>query len=387
MQQVNKLIELRDRLLNMFVQKEQEITAALSALISGEPCIFIGPPGTAKTLLIETLSKSINASYFYYLLTRFTEPDEILGPLDINKLRQGIYERITTHKLPTSDIVFLDEIFKASSAIRNTLLDIILNKRFYDGSGYKPISLLAFYCASNEISTDSEDQAIYDRMTLRVFTRYVSDDALPELLSTGIKFEMSKTVQSIMDKQELIDFQNEVIRKLEAINNNQKLINKYLEALMELKMNNIVVSDRRKVKILKVISALSIIYNEEEVTLDTLADALRLACVHEESELRKVEQIIQKLQLSSYYAHINKILTLKAELQNHLERIKKMSDYGIENLRILSAIYKRTYAEISLLPRNPRLVPYLRDLLNLMHEAREIIRKKKSEIFGEGEAE
>ncbi len=382
---MNMLIELRDRLLSSFVQKEQEIIASLSALINGEPCIFIGPPGTAKTLLIETLSKSINASYFYYLLTRFTEPDEILGPLDINKLRQGIYERITTNKLPSSDIVFLDEIFKASSAIRNTLLDIILNKRFYNGSEYKPITLLAFYCASNEISTDSEDQAIYDRMTLRVFTKYVSDDGLPELLSSGIKFEISKTVTPIMDKREIINLQKEVLRRLELINNNKKLIDKYLEALMELKMNNILISDRRKVKILKLVSSLSILYNEEEATLDTLADALRLGCVHEEADLRKIEQIIQRLQLSSYYVHINKILTLKAELQNHLDRIKKMNDYGVENLKILSAIYNRTYSEVLLLPKNPRLVPYLRELVNIMHEAREIIRKKKSEIFGESE--
>ncbi|SRR5579875_737633 len=126
MQAYNRLTELRDRLLNLFVQKEQEVTAALATLLSGEPCIFVGPPGTAKTMMIETLAKSISASYFYYLLTRFTEPDEIIGPLDISKLREGVYERIIKNKLPDSDIVFLDEIFKASSAIRNILLDIIL---------------------------------------------------------------------------------------------------------------------------------------------------------------------------------------------------------------------------------------------------------------------
>lgn len=383
--QVNKLIELRDKLLSTFVQKEQEVTAALSTLLSGEPCIFVGPPGTAKTLLIETLAKSIDASYFYYLLTRFTEPEEIIGPLDISKLRSGVYERITTNKLPDSEIVFLDEIFKSSSAIRNILLDIILNKRFYNGIEYKPIKLLAFYCATNEISTDSEDQAIYDRMVVRCFTRYVSDDVLPELISSGIKLELNKEFKAIMNKKELIELQNLALNKLNAINNNQKLMNKYLEVLMELKMNNVVISDRRKVKILKVLSALSIIYGEEEPSLDTLADAIRLSCVHEEADLRKIEQIIQKLQLSSYYVHINKILTLKAELQNQIDNIKRSNDYGIENLRILSMLYKRAYSELSLMPKTPRLVPYLRELVDAMHEAKEIIRKKRQEIFGEGE--
>jgi len=131
-----------------------------------------------------------------------------------------------------------------------------------------------------------------------------------------------------------------------------------------------------------VVSALSIIYNENEPTLDTLADSLRLTCVHEEGDLRKVEQIIQKLQLSSYYVHINKILTLKAELQNRLDEMRRTGNYSIENLRLLSALYKRTYFEVSSLPKNPRLAPYLRELLNVMHGARELIKKKKIDIFG-----
>ena len=86
---LGRLIALRNYLVSSFVQREGEVTCILASLISGEPTILVGPPGTAKTLLIEKLSKSINARYFYYLLTRFTEPDELLGPLDIRGLREG----------------------------------------------------------------------------------------------------------------------------------------------------------------------------------------------------------------------------------------------------------------------------------------------------------
>ncbi len=168
------IIEIRNKLLNMFTGRETEILATLTSLVSGEPLILVGPPGVAKTALIESLAKMINAKYFYYLLTRFTEPDELLGPLDIIALREGRYERITRNRLPEAEIVFLDEIFKASSAIRNILLDIILNKRYLNGTDYKKLSMISLFTASNEISTDAEDQAFYDRLTLRVFVKYVS---------------------------------------------------------------------------------------------------------------------------------------------------------------------------------------------------------------------
>ena len=126
---IGKLVEIRNSLVGSFTQREVEVTAVLSSLISGEPCILVGPPGTAKTMLIETTAKMINAKYFYYLLTRFTEPDELLGVIDVRALREGRYQRITTNRLPEAHIVFLDEIFKASSSIRNILLDIILNRR------------------------------------------------------------------------------------------------------------------------------------------------------------------------------------------------------------------------------------------------------------------
>ncbi|RUM35124.1 MAG: AAA family ATPase, partial [Archaeoglobus sp.] len=186
MSALSKLAELKLKLADLFVQREAEITAVLSGLISGEPTILIGEAGTAKTILIEKMAELIDAKYFYYLLTRFTEPDEVLGPLDINALRDGKYVRRTDGRLPEAEIVFLDEIFKASSAIRNILLDIILNRRFRNNGGYSKLPMLTMYTASNEVSSDAEDAAFYDRLTVRCFVKSVSEDAWSELVERGI---------------------------------------------------------------------------------------------------------------------------------------------------------------------------------------------------------
>ncbi|MHA1594050.1 MAG: AAA family ATPase, partial [Candidatus Baldrarchaeia archaeon] len=288
---VNKLIELNNLLCDMFVQREFEILGALSGLLTGEPVIFVGVPGTAKTNLVETISNAIQCKYFYYLLHRFTEPDELLGPLDINAIRQGRYVRITANRLPDAEIIFLDEIFKGSSAIRNLLLDIILNKRYLNGTEYKKLPMLAFYSASNEISTDAEDMAFYDRLLIRNFVRNVSEDRWEDLLIKGIEIE-DVEVNPIMSKEDVIYLQNLTKKRFKALKNNRTIISKYLLALTSLKSLGIELSDRRKVKVLKVVSAISILYVEERPSLNALADALRLCAVHTEDDREKVEQVI-----------------------------------------------------------------------------------------------
>ena len=163
MKNINKIFEVQNYLTNTFVGREDVINGVLAGLISGEPTLLIGPPGTAKTSIIDTMSKLMNARYFYYLLTKFTEPEELLGPIDINALKNGEYKNIITGKLPDSNIVFLDEIFKASSAIRNTLLDIMLNRRLPNGGVMMDLDLLGIYSASNEISDDEVVNLFYSR--------------------------------------------------------------------------------------------------------------------------------------------------------------------------------------------------------------------------------
>ncbi len=376
----DKLADLKFELAETFVQREAEITAVLSGLLSGEPVILVGEVGTAKTALIERLAKMIDAKYFYYLLTRFTEPDELLGALDINALREGKYVRRTEGKLPEAEIVFLDEIFKASSAIRNILLDIILNKRIFSDGTYIQLPMLALYTASNEISTDVEDMAFYDRLTIRCFVKSVSEDSWEELIEKGILLDGNLEAPKLMSVEEVKDLQRMVNERFRNITKNTTLIRKYIEALAVLRQRGVKISDRRKIKVLKTASAISVVYGEENVSLDSLAEALKFSAVHDEDELKKVDQVILELGLSSFYQHVQKIQVVTAELQNALNA---SVGGGMEELKMLSTVYKRASTVMAEIPQNPRLIPYTRQLRQAISRAKDVLEKKKAELFGE----
>ena len=140
----------------------------LIAAIAGEHMVLIGPPGTAKSAVIRAFSKLIDAKYFEYLLTRFSEPNELFGPVDIQGFRQGSYRRVTTGMLPEAEIVFLDEAFKANSAILNSLLTLLNERRFNNGATVTRVPLISLFAASNEVPGSDNLDAIFDRFLLRV---------------------------------------------------------------------------------------------------------------------------------------------------------------------------------------------------------------------------
>ncbi|HEY2509284.1 MAG TPA: AAA family ATPase, partial [Polyangiaceae bacterium] len=116
-----------------FLGKDEVIRLLLIAVVAGEHAVLVGPPGTAKSALVRTFARLLDARYFEYLLTRFTEPNEIFGPVDIAAFREGRYERRIEGMLPDSEIVFLDEVFKSNSAILNALLTLLNERRFTSG--------------------------------------------------------------------------------------------------------------------------------------------------------------------------------------------------------------------------------------------------------------
>jgi MoxR-like ATPase len=130
--------------------------------------------------------------YFEYMLTRFTEPSEIIGAIDIKELRDGRYIRRKEGKLPTATLVFLDEIFKSNSAILNILLTIINEKKFYQEGKPEPVPLRVMFAATNEIPEQGELAALKDRFVLKVMSRPVQDDHFQELIDSGLRGEAYK---------------------------------------------------------------------------------------------------------------------------------------------------------------------------------------------------
>src|SRR5262245_13818003 len=120
-----RLGELSRRLEQQFLGKDEVIRLLLVAIVAGEHVVLVGPPGTAKSALIRSFARLLKARYFEDLLTRFTEPNEVFGPVDIAAFREGTYRRNTQGMLPEAEIVFLDEVFKSNSAILNALLTLL----------------------------------------------------------------------------------------------------------------------------------------------------------------------------------------------------------------------------------------------------------------------
>src|SRR4051794_2860397 len=161
----------RKELSSALIEREDEIDLVLTALVANEHVLLVGPPGCAKSLLLDSLLTWAGGSRFSVLLTKFTVPEEVVGPVSLAALKADRYLRVTSGKLPEADFAFIDEVFKASSAILNTLLKI-LNERVYNaGDGVaRKVPLKLCVAASNEWpspDTGKELAALMDRFLLR----------------------------------------------------------------------------------------------------------------------------------------------------------------------------------------------------------------------------
>ncbi len=164
------------------LERDEQARALLLALLSGEHALLVGPPGTAKSELARRLHRLVGGRWFERLLTRFTVPEELFGPLSLAALDEGRYERETAGYLPTADVAFLDEIFKANSAILNSLLGI-LNERIFDqGARRMTVPLACLVAASNEVPDDDTLWAFQDRFLFRCHVQPVSDSLFRGLL-------------------------------------------------------------------------------------------------------------------------------------------------------------------------------------------------------------
>ncbi len=171
---IEQLQQLRHDLAAQFPERREVIEGTLYALLSSESVLLLGPPGTGKSSLVRAVAQAFGARYFERLLTKFTTPEEIFGPVSLKALENDRYTRITTDKLPEAEIAVIDETFKANSAILNSLLTLMNERLFHNDDGQPtPCPLVTLFGASNELPEGNELEALFDRFLLRYEVSYL----------------------------------------------------------------------------------------------------------------------------------------------------------------------------------------------------------------------
>ena len=257
------------------VGKEKVMKLGLLSILSGENMILVGPPGTAKSeisrRLREILADPDSETYFEYLFTKFTTPEEIFGPLSIKQLQNDKFERNTEGYMPSSRIVFLDEIFKANSSILNTLLTILNERVFHNGLKREKTPLISLIGASNELPFENDElTALYDRFLIRAVVGYVSDDEIEELLDIK-ETDMEIPAEIKFTESDLNEIKNESekVRVTSGIKRTiMQIRQEYNKIFAE--DNHEIISDRKLVKMVKLLKVSAYLNGRDKVDFSDL---------------------------------------------------------------------------------------------------------------------
>lgn len=307
----DKLRALREELQHLFLERSALIDGALAALLAAQHVLIVGPPGTAKSMLADELCRRISgASYFQWLLTKFTTPEELFGAVSLKALEADDYRRVTDHKLPEAHIAFLDEVFKASSSILNAILTVINERLFHNGRQVMPVPLLTLFGASNELPEDDELLALYDRFLLRFVVGYIDED-FRFLRMLQAKEPEQRTMLSL---DELRQMQAEV----RDIAVPDIVLRTLADIRRELRKKNIVASDRRYRQSLSLLQALAYL-NGRATVVESDLFFLEHVLWKDPGEHAEVHNVIQGL-LHGYEDEVQELLFQTRELRDYAER-------------------------------------------------------------------
>ena len=305
------LAHLRQELGQLFLERTELIDGALAALLSGHHVLIIGPPGSAKSMLADELCRRLEgATYFQWLLTKFTTPEELFGAVSLSALENDEYRRVTTWKLPEAHIAFLDEVFKANSSILNAILMILNERRFHNGREIHQVPLITLFGASNELPEDDELQAFYDRFLLRFTVEYIDEDfrflkmlqARAPATRTRLPLEALRAAQVEARATTVPD---PIYREL-------------AELRRELGRSQLVSSDRRYRQALDVLRAHAYLHGREQV-METDLFFLEHILWREPSEHAEVRTVILRL-LRGYVDEAQALLFQTRELRDYAHR-------------------------------------------------------------------
>lgn len=356
---INNLIKALE---NGIYERESTIRLCLLAALSGESVFLLGPPGIAKSLIAKRLIQAFdNASFFDYLMTRFSTPEEVFGPLSIKELKDNSnYIRLTEGYLPTADIVFLDEIWKAGPAILNTLLTVINERTFKNGQHVLPIPMRLLITASNELPEENSGlEALYDRMLVRIYIDRIKEKRNFQAMLMGENSPAEIPESLTISNEEFMRWQQELSKVILSQQVFEKIfiLKQQIEKIGEIQEGNSIlyVSDRRWKKSIRLLKACAYFNGKSEISpLDLL---ILKDCIWDTAESRKaVQKVIETFATQHTFGQqdIQTSIELILESSQYLKQqmLTHLSEKVLPNSSRLKDKYRLNVAECKFYPIN-----------------------------------